>query len=519
MSQRKSKNRKELRKGFLVLAILLYAFGIFIAVATSLQTPISFIIMAVGIPTLLLLLFIVFVLFVKYWFKFWYWWLPNWLSFGIGLPQWQSVVVYIVILILLGFILVPIFVSFLGTDSIVNVVIFYSVINILSIWRVWLVFTRYIGDEHKFMITLGVGEKPTRQQVLSYPGKSENDVKKILTYKRFALKSPELPEYDSLEAQLYACIQSYASLQQGNDIEDARLDRSFRAAVMSQYISLAASNLRHIFLVSELRFTHIVRVRNLGEDGSTAAVFGYIVYANLSEAVVGFRDVERPKMRAINTPFYIEGIIVGGQPYIQKIEIQESPIERSLIRTEISAFAEASHLLYVPRLAPALQPKAGLLASSGLLRKWSLASNFLTGHTEHHAYYFLSIQPYLRLNRNSSYVIGCTVVPKTHDRIIVADKRSGLYQHAKLLPIQRISTESSDFSARFGIFIGQESTVPSLELLNPRFMQLLLDTPYEVSIEVIGRQIYVYIPTKHITIMDFSSVLALMQGAHKQLRL
>lgn len=518
-SQTNTKNKRTLRTGFLILSAILYTFGIVVAVLSARDSAGEYIFMVIGLPTIMLLFTILVVLFVWFWLRFWYWWLPNWLAFIVGLPQIQAVGVYAIILALLGVAVFPFVYGFFGAESVNLYITMYVAIGTISVWRVWLVFKRVPDNSHRYLTKLGDGEKPTKSQVLAHPGRSSEHVARILTYNRIASQSPELPQYDTFEGQLFACMQSFAALQQGIDTEDPRLSRELRAAIMSQYISLAASNLRHKFLISELQITHLRRLKNAGQDGNTAALFGLIVSANLSESIVPTDDQKEQKSTAISTPFYIELHVISGELLIRKVELQESLLEQSLLHGELEDFSHRKGLLYVPRLAPSLIPKAGLLASSGVVRKWSLASNFLAGHTERHAFYLLSVQPYLRIHRDATYVIGCTIVPKTHDRIIVADKNSALYKHAILLPIQRISTESSDFSARYGIFIGQESTVPSLELLNPAFMQALLELPYEISIEVVGRHIYVYLPTKHISQVDFNTVLEIMQFAHKELRL
>lgn len=502
-----------------ILFIIFTILGVLLAINDPDATLQYKIFITITVPLFLLIATSVVLGVIYLWFRIWFWWLPNWLAFIVGLPQKQAVALYGFILFLLGIVSITVTVSIVGPDGFTLFGIVYGVIMMVSLWRVWQLFVRTPFTTAPYLTRLDSGEKPNKAQLATHPGKNGFEVARLLTYARIQTESPELPDYSTLESQLFACMQSYASLQQGVDTEDTRLSHDLRAAVMSQYIDLAASNLRHVFFASDFSLTHLKRVKNPGQQGSSYAVFGAIIMSNVSEAILSVEDASQPKMPSIPTPFYVSFSMQSGQIFIYEISLQESQLERSLHLPEIAEFAHASKLLYVPRLAPFLLPKAGLLASSGLLRKWSLASNFVTGHTNTHAFYLLSVQPYIRYHRDATYVMGATVVPKRHDRIIIADKRSALYHHAQLLPIQRISTESSDFSTRFGIFIGQESTVPSLELINPAFMAQLLELSYEISIEVIGKHIYIYLPTKEVSKIDFDTVLHLMKLAHKELRL
>lgn len=516
-------NERKLNVWFLVIGLALYVLGICLALMladSTLSKERALLFIGFVGPTALLMITYNLGLIINRWFGFWYSWLPSLLSDGFSFTKRQILGIYGISLIVTGAIIMVIIPPFVDSRLRLIILLAYTCGVLVTLWRVSCMFTRTPFLQRPHVPELADGQQLARAQLLSHPNMSERQVKNKLAYKQLLASYPNLPEYEILESQLYECMQSYALLQQGKDNEDLRFTRELRACIMSQYISLAASNLGHTFDLQNLYLTHLYPLSSTTKNDEQASTsFAAIIHSDLNETIYNIHEAKRQKLSVIPTPFYIEFTVTDLRLLIYRIDRQESSLEQSTLKDTLLLFASQSNLQYVPRMASSLAPKAGLLASSGVLSKKVKASNCLTGHTDQHAFYLLSMQPYVPILNDKSYVVGCTVISKTHDRIIVADKHSRLFRYAELLPIQRITTESSDFSTRFGIFIEQESTIPSLEILNHTFMQTLLNTNHEISIEIIARQLYIYWPTTRVSIEDFSAVFEIMKSIHNELRL
>lgn len=117
--------------------------------------------------------------------------------------------------------------------------------------------------------------------------------------------------------------------------------------------------------------------------------------------------------------------------------------------------------------------------------------------------------------RYDAYIIAQTILPKTYGDIIVK-RKSSLGLSFKPHGMTRVSLEGVDFNKDYVVFATDVEKVTSLELLNPRYMEKLLDIPFEVNIEVVDSVLYLYSTDKQ---ADFDTMLTLIQNAFEEMKM
>ncbi len=118
--------------------------------------------------------------------------------------------------------------------------------------------------------------------------------------------------------------------------------------------------------------------------------------------------------------------------------------------------------------------------------------------------------------RIDAYTIAQATLPKTYGDIVVRRRsRLGLFSF-KPIGMTRVSLESQDFNKRFSVDATDIEKVTSLELLNPAYMEKLLQVPFIVNIEVVDNTVYLYSTDKK---ADMDTMLALLQNAFEEMKL
>ncbi|MEO8105014.1 MAG: DUF3137 domain-containing protein [Candidatus Saccharibacteria bacterium] len=122
---------------------------------------------------------------------------------------------------------------------------------------------------------------------------------------------------------------------------------------------------------------------------------------------------------------------------------------------------------------------------------------------------------YKPVYRYDTYVIAQTILPKTYGDIIVKRKGS-LGLSFKPSGMTQVSLEGVDFNKNFSVYATDVEKVTSLELLNPAYMQKLLDLSFAVNIEIVDNVLYLYSSDKK---ADFDTMLALLQNGFEEMKM
>ena len=80
----------------------------------------------------------------------------------------------------------------------------------------------------------------------------------------------------------------------------------------------------------------------------------------------------------------------------------------------------------------------------------------------------------------------------------------------------RVSLEGVSFDKDFLVYATDIEKVTSLELLDPTYMEKLLEVDFEVNIEIVDNVLYLYSPDKK---ADFNVLLSLLQKAFEAMKM
>lgn len=79
--------------------------------------------------------------------------------------------------------------------------------------------------------------------------------------------------------------------------------------------------------------------------------------------------------------------------------------------------------------------------------------------------------------------------------------------------------EWPDFNNRYEVYASKRDALPAFELLNPKFMEYLYDKNLNYNLEVVDNVIYIFANVKNITEADYAELLAVLEKAHKELKM
>lgn len=503
-------------------AVVVYAVGLLGAVVTKVFTGggtiESFLFFGLIGPTALLVGLVVIGGAIYAIGKFWLWTLPHWIAYMFHLAKWPSLALYTGILACSN-----VFVAFLcgywmTPWGLVYCMVFVAGFSALMIghaahqfnprhmWYGALLTKKGLAAKRKIPPSYAEAHKDIPKQQLA----------KQVAYDALVAKDAELPP--DLPAFINVCIariNSYASLQTGVDPEDNRIVPYLRAGLMAQSLVLRANGYDHMFSLQPGEITHIEPIPQSNQHHR------YIVRltALVVDETVRAESAKKSMPRPIHTPYILLVEAKDGDVSLLAVHEQQSQIALSKTPMWFTDFVDEHQLFQPTTAAHALIPTTGIFADKTKLPKMPHVQNVAFGHTNEHAFSICSIGSFSPFANNESYIVGCTVVPKQHDRIIITNKRSRLSRDIEKLPMQRITTESSNFSDKYAICITQESTVPYFELLTPASMTILEAVKSPITIEATGDRLYYYMPIMRTSKRSLSTMYAVMSAIHQQLHL
>ncbi len=118
--------------------------------------------------------------------------------------------------------------------------------------------------------------------------------------------------------------------------------------------------------------------------------------------------------------------------------------------------------------------------------------------------------------RYDAYIVAQAILPKTYGNIIVKRKDTLGGWTFKPSGMTQVSLEGVDFNKNFSVYATDMEKATSLELLNPKYMENLLELPFEVNIEIVDNVLYLYSTD---TQADFDTMLTLLQNAFQEMKM
>jgi hypothetical protein len=120
---------------------------------------------------------------------------------------------------------------------------------------------------------------------------------------------------------------------------------------------------------------------------------------------------------------------------------------------------------------------------------------------------------------NKNYLVTQAYLPKSYGNILVRQKRkTKLFNKPKNLT--QVQMEWDEFNELYEVWATDPELATSFELLNPKFMEVLQQLPFEVNIEVVDNVLYLYSADKKLISADnYFTMLKVLYEAFKQMKM
>lgn len=114
------------------------------------------------------------------------------------------------------------------------------------------------------------------------------------------------------------------------------------------------------------------------------------------------------------------------------------------------------------------------------------------------------------------YTVGQITLPKSYGKILVEprDILSSVGLSFRPKGMQKISYAPVSFEKKFDVYATDEEQVTSFELLHPAYLEKLVNISFEVDIEVVDDNLYLYSSDKN---ANFDELLHLLKAAYDEL--
>jgi len=190
----------------------------------------------------------------------------------------------------------------------------------------------------------------------------------------------------------------------------------------------------------------------------------------------------------------------------------ESPLTTS---RPIMQFAHQHGLYYSADWGWLLLPAEGYLFNQGKFGVSDI-NNHVIGFVNNVLTQLYTYTPNPDGTGSDKYLVVQTNVPKSYGRILV--RRRSRFINWPVKGLTQVKMEWGEFNKMYDVYASDLERVTSFELLNPAFMAVLRDLPFEVNIEVVDNVVYLF--TKGNTDASvYESLYDIVLKAHKEMQL
>jgi len=302
---------------------------------------------------------------------------------------------------------------------------------------------------------------------------------------------------------------------------------SFNTESMKRYLSPAYQN--HIFLMLHaLNGAHrvnkmsnvkiatalITHAADSTDDSKDMFVIGFT--ASASDQLI---DTRTGKSLYVDNGTFTEfwRFVRTGNTWLLD-GIDQATASLTQARVDIKDFAAKNGLYYSLDWGWLLLPADGYLFSKG---KFGISdiNNHVIGFVNNVLTQAYTYQPVAESRGyvKDQYLVMQTNVPKEYGRILVK-RKTGIINWPVGGGLTHIKMEWGEFNDMYDVYASDLERVTSFELLNPAFMSILRDLPYEVSIEVVDNVVYIF-TAAGTNAAHYASLYSVLLKAHKEMKL
>jgi Tim44-like domain len=198
--------------------------------------------------------------------------------------------------------------------------------------------------------------------------------------------------------------------------------------------------------------------------------------------------------------------------------ITQLTAKRTINTAKVATFAKENSLYFSLDWGWLLLPKLGNIFSKADFKKSDI-NNHCIGLLDNK--YLIQLYTYIPAKNNANnlneIIVAQLAVPtKSYGRIVIEHKGRFSFFRRSPRGLHRLQTESSELNKRFHIFAETIEQVTTFELLNPKYMQNLIDTPGKFNIEVYDNIIFIYSRDKK---ANYSTLFEFLKAAYKELKM
>jgi hypothetical protein len=201
-------------------------------------------------------------------------------------------------------------------------------------------------------------------------------------------------------------------------------------------------------------------------------------------------------------------------------DINQQTANAQTYKPEIYDFAVSNGMFYSLDMGWLFLPEHGQVFSS---------SSFGKADINNHAMGFINniltqIYTYNSgIQNDITYVIGQITVPKYYGNILIKPKNKffSLDSKSDVRPpynSTKYSFEWSDFNNKYEVWATDGDRLPSFELVNPKFMEMLFNIDDKLVLEVTGNIIY-FRSVLSSNAQTYNQLMLILKQAHKELKL
>lgn len=327
---------------------------------------------------------------------------------------------------------------------------------------------------------------------------------------------------ESLKKYAQDVFLNYQTSWSKNDLQPIKLnltpDYYTHASLMTEALRLAKrQNLVSNIEVSSLEIININDVEGKEGDFYTVAV-----RASSTDSLVD--TIQDKSLFTDNSTFTEYWTFIRQKGVWLLAGISQATQSAAQANQSLKSFATSNGLFYSADWGWLLLPTRGQLFGKANFGASDINNHVIGNYSGLSGQILIQIYNYIPVKTdkegsNKNYLVTQAYLPKSYGNILVRQKRkTKLFNKPKNLT--QVQMEWDEFNELYEVWATDPELATSFELLNPKFMEVLQQLPFEVNIEVVDNVLYLYSSDKKLISADnYFTMLKVLYEAFKQMKM
>lgn len=327
---------------------------------------------------------------------------------------------------------------------------------------------------------------------------------------------------ESLKKYAQDVFLNYQTSWSKNDLQPIKLnltpDYYTHASLMTEALRLAKrQNLVSNIEVSSLEIININDVEGKEGDFYTVAV-----RASSTDSLVD--TIQDKSLFTDNSTFTEYWTFIRQKGVWLLAGISQATQSAAQANQSLKSFATSNGLFYSADWGWLLLPTRGQLFGKANFGASDINNHVIGNYSGLSGQILIQIYNYIPVKTdkegsNKNYLVTQAYLPKSYGNILVRQKRkTKLFNKPK--DLTQVEMEWDQFNDVYEVWATDPELATSFELLNPKFMEVLQQLPFEVNIEVVDNVLYLYSADKKLISADnYFTMLKVLYEAFKQMKM